>query len=181
MWSSAVETALADAFRFAGGFVPDRGLVLGRGGVRMRTVRLVVPFSVQFGEMLLMHVKEGVHLYSDSSAAPLLDLRRRLKAIMDVLDGMIRHGVSLSRSVELLVQWDRVLDVGPLGPFTQSDYLAADLYCRLSDFIHRVVVHRRDVAITAWRSWLQEDPLFHPYKWLRHDLVPPAPFLQCDI
>ena len=28
------------------------------------------------------------------------------------LDGRIRDGVSLSRSVELLVQWDRVLEVG---------------------------------------------------------------------
>ena len=27
---------------------------------------------------------------------------------------------------------------------------------------------------------LGEDPLIHPYKWLRPDLVPPAPFLQCD-
>ena len=33
VWSSAAETALADAFRFAGGPVPDRGLVLGRGGL----------------------------------------------------------------------------------------------------------------------------------------------------
>ena len=55
-----------------------------------------------------------------------------------------------------------------------------DLYSRLSDFIHRVVVHRRDVAFTAWRSWLQEDPLVHPFQWLRPDLVPPAPFLQCQ-
>ena len=31
-------------------------------------------------------------MYGDSSAAPLLDLRRRLKAIMDVLDVMIRDG-----------------------------------------------------------------------------------------
>ena len=32
----------------------------------------------------------------DSSAAPLLDLRRRFKAVMDVLDAMIRDGISLS-------------------------------------------------------------------------------------
>ena len=34
IWSSAVEAALADAYRFAGGPVPDRGLVLGRGAFR---------------------------------------------------------------------------------------------------------------------------------------------------
>ena len=32
----------------------------------------------------------------------------------------------------------------------------------------------------GWRNWLREDPFVHPYKWLRPDLVPPAPFLQCD-
>ena len=31
IWSSAAETALADAYCFSGGLVSDRGLVLGRG------------------------------------------------------------------------------------------------------------------------------------------------------
>ena len=39
---------------------------------------------------------------------------------------------------------------------------------------------RRDEAIRVWRNWLREDPLVHPYKWLKPDLVPPAPFLQCQ-
>ena len=51
---------------------------------------------------------------------------------------------------------------------------------RLSDFIHQVVIHRRDAAIQGWRNWIREDSLVHPYRWLRPDLVPPAPFLQCD-
>ena len=118
-------------------------------------------------------------MYRDSSAAPLLDLRRRLKAIMDVLYCMTLHGVSLSRSVELLLQWDRALHVGPLGLWVilllqgivvwvslvgwwvifivgQCCQVVQGLHRRLSDFIHRVVVHRRDVAVTAWRSWLKE-------------------------
>ena len=49
-----------------------------------------------------------------------------------------------------------------------------------SDFIHQVMVHRRDEAIRVWRNWIREDPLVHPYRWLRPDLVPPAPFLQCE-
>ena len=40
VWSSAAETALADAHHFAGGPVPERGLVMGRGTARMRVVRL---------------------------------------------------------------------------------------------------------------------------------------------
>ena len=130
---------------------------------------------------------------SDSSIAPLLDLRRRLKAVMELVDAMIRYGVSLSRSVELSAQWDRILDIGPLFPVTLDDFQAlrgaglGDFYhvvCgihrRLCDFIHSIVVHRRDEGIRGWRNWIREDPLVHPYKWLRPDLVPPSPFLQCE-
>ena len=58
-------------------------------------------------------------------------------------------------------------------------HAVSDVHRRLSDFIHQVVVHRRDEAIREWQSWIREDPLVHPYRWLRPDLVPPAPFLQC--
>ena len=132
-------------------------------------------------------------LYRDSSLAPLLDMRRRFKTVMDLLDSMIRDGVSLSRSVELTTQWGRILSVGPIHPVTLEDLSfstalgigafflhASDVHRRLSSFIHQVVVHRRDAAVQGWRNWVREDPLVHPYRWLRPDLVPPAPFLQCD-
>ena len=45
----------------------------------------------------------------DSSTAPLLDLRRRLRAVKDVLGGIIRGGVTLSGSLELTVQRERIL------------------------------------------------------------------------
>ena len=44
----------------------------------------------------------------------LLDMRRRFKAVMNVLDAIIRHGASLSRSFDLTAQWDEILTVGPL-------------------------------------------------------------------
>ena len=59
-------------------------------------------------------------------------------------------------------------------------HVVCDVHRRLSDFLHAIVVHRRDEAIRGWRNWVREDPLVHPYKWLRPDLVPPAPFLQCE-
>ena len=112
---------------------------------------------------------------------------------MDVLSAMVQHGVSLARSVELTAQWDRILAIGPLHLVTFGDLnmvwgagigefhrIVSDIHRRLSDFVHAVVVHRRDEAVGGWRNWLREDPLVHPYKWLRPDLVPPAPFLQCD-
>ena len=58
-------------------------------------------------------------------------------------------------------------------------HAASGIHRRLSDFIHAVVVHRRDEAIRRWRNWIREDYMVHPYGWLRPDLVPPAPFLQC--
>ena len=71
VWSSAAEKALADAFQLAGGPVPRRGLVLGRGMVRMRSVRLGGPMvrsvrrsAADIGEI------DDVSLYRDSSAAP---------------------------------------------------------------------------------------------------------------
>ena len=141
IWSSAVEAALADARRFAGGPVPDSGLVLDWGVFRSRTVRL----------------GSDVSLYHDVSTAPLLDLRRRLKVVVDLLSAVIRSGVSLARSVELAVQWDAILRAGPIHPIIAEDFLLArsgdfgqccqvvqGLHRRLSDFIHAVVVHRRE-------------------------------------
>ena len=61
-------------------------------------------------------------MYWDSSAAPLLDLGRRVKAVMDVLDAMIRDGISLSRSVELTAQWDEILRVGPVALVAWEDF-----------------------------------------------------------
>ena len=57
--------------------------------------------------------------------APLLNLRRWLKAVMDALGAMIRDGVSLARSVELTVQKDAILGVGPIGPVTREDFQLA--------------------------------------------------------
>ena len=138
---------------------------------------------------MVMHLMLSMLLmYSctpDSSIAPLLDMRRRFKAVMEVLGAVIRHGASLSRSVELTARWDGIPNATPLYPFTFGDVHAvevsglgdfhrvvSDVHRCLSDFIHGVVVHRRDEAIREWRNWLREDPLVHPYRWLRPDLVP---------
>ena len=141
-----------------------------------------------------VHEAGDVVMYRDSSITLLLDLRRMIKAVMDVLDSMIRNAVSLSRSVELTVQWDCVLRAGLVYPISLDDLqsaqrggigeffrLAGDLHSRLSDFVHRVVVHRRDEAIRVWRNWFREDPLVHPYKWHRLDLVPLHHFFSVSL
>ena len=76
------------------------------------------------------------------------------------LGAMIRYGVSLARSVELTAQWDRILAAGPLYPVTLDNLSAvrglgigdfhrvvSDVHHRLSDFLHAIVVHRRDEAV----------------------------------
>ena len=54
------------------------------------------------------------------------------------------------------------------------------MYDVVVDFLHKVVVSRRDVAVRSWRSWMLEDDKVHPYRWLKPDLVAPAPLLCCD-
>ena len=194
VWSRAAEAALADAYQFSGGPLPSRGLVLGRGAALFRRVQL----GGQWIRRARANAADAldaadVFLYRDFSIAPLLDMRRRFKAVMDILGAMIRYGVSLSRSVELTAQWDQILALGPMYPVTEDDLsvgrdlgigaffdVAAGVHRRLCEFVHQVVVHRRDEAVREWRNWIREDPLVHPYRWLRPDLVPPAPFLQCE-
>ena len=71
----------------------------------------------------------------------------------------------------------QVLRGAGLGDFLHG---VCCIHRRLCDFFHSIVVHRRDEAFRGWRNWIREDPLLHPYKWLRPDLVPPASFLQCE-
>ena len=138
VWSGAAEGALADAYRFSGGHLPGRGLDLGRERALFRVVRLGRHrVRKARGNVADAHDAADVFLYRDSSVAPLLDTRRRFKAVMDVLGAMIRSGVSLSRTVELTAQWDRIIAAGPLYPVTLDD-LSAVRGLGNGDF-HRVV------------------------------------------
>ena len=65
----------------------------------------------------------------DCSDAYGLDLWRRFKAVMDVLDAMIRDGISLARSVELTAQWDEILWVGPVNPLGWGNFELARGRC----------------------------------------------------
>ena len=72
------------------------------------------------------------------------------------------------------LSFDRALGIGAFF------HAASDVHRRLSDFIHQVVVHRRDEADSGLAKLDSGGSLVHPYRWLRPDLVPPAPFLQCE-
>ena len=142
-------SALVDAFRFSGGPLPSRGLVLGRGSAVFRVVRLG-GHQVRKAWTYAADAPEAadIFLYRDSSVAPLLDMRRRFKAVVDVLGAMIRSGISLSRSVELAFQWDRILALGPLYPVTLDD-LSSGRFMGIDAFFMLLLMFIADLVISS--------------------------------
>ena len=154
------------------------------GGKRMRRYRpsLVDPLDAM-----------EVHLFRSQSIAPLLTVKKRLRFVDCLLAAIIRDGFTLARGLELHRQWSCILGSGPIACLNwialvsspQSGILefraeVGDAIGCITDFVKKVVISRKDFAIQKWRNWILEDPLVHPYRWLRSDLVPPAPFLACD-
>ena len=70
-------------------------------------------------------------MYRDSSLALLLDLRRRLKVVFDILGDVLKNGFTLARSFELTAQWSCILSAGPFHPVTMEDLLRVQRWLRL--------------------------------------------------
>ena len=107
-WSMAAESALASASVFVGaggrgGAIPD-GVLLGvRGTARFRSVALGGPGVHRFHtEIADPSDASEVHMSRDHSFALLLDLKRRLKAVLDVHSGVSWYGLTLSRGWSLV-------------------------------------------------------------------------------
>ena len=72
-------------------------LFFGRGRALLRVVQFGGHrVRKERGNVADAHDAADVFLHRDSSIAPLLDMRRRFKAVMDVLGAMMRYGVTLS-------------------------------------------------------------------------------------
>ena len=193
IWSFFAEVSLVRAFVVSGGPVSGSGFRLGRGAASFRSVSIGGPVVRKVRSDLGSGDGQAVHLFKDSSVSRVIVLRRRLRCVLSVLDGIYRGGLTLSRDLELSAQWDAVVSAGPCGPLCRA-YLDVSPAVGLSSFgdhvrvlhdivvdsLHRVVVFRRDVAVRSWRSWMLEDDKVHPYRWLTPDLVAPAPLLCCD-
>ena len=115
-WSSAAENALVEAYCLAGGPIPDRRFHLGRGVARFNRVRLGGP-RVRKARARCFDPGDGaqVDLFRDASVAPLVDLRRRFRAVLDVLGAVRRSGFSVSRGLDLTRQWGAIMAAGPMG------------------------------------------------------------------
>ena len=103
----------------------------------------------------------------------MLRFRRRSKICVDISSAIITDGFALARSVESSQQWEKVLAQGQVGPVAQVEFLGlgglqdfhawvVSLYIQVAEFIRRVVIHRREHDVQAWRSWIWEDRSSRP-------------------
>ena len=145
----------------------QRGLCLGRGLARFNGVRLSGP-KVRRIRARCSDPGDGalVDLYRDHSVAPLVDLRRRLRAVLDVIAAIGRSGFTVSRGLELIRQWGSIVAGGPRDTVT-AEALArvaglglADMEASVTDLHHgldrclqSVVRHRREKACGKLGSW----------------------------
>ena len=83
---------------------------------------------------------------------PLVDLRRRLRAVLDIIAAIGRSGFTISRGLELTRQWSSVVAIGPQGNVTADDFArvsglglagmeasVADLHRGLNDLLQGIV------------------------------------------
>ena len=170
-------------------------MVRGRGSARFRSVALGEPGVHRFRTDIADPSSAiEAYMYRDCSLVHLLDEKRTLRTVHDLLGCLGRKGFTLSAGLELDAQRDCILRHGPSGPMTWDDLGAGadsgfDLFARrvagsidrLSKFVHGVVAHRRDSSIRGWRRIAYWRTHFHTLKkWLRPDLVPTSSFLSCD-
>ena len=106
--------------------------------------------------------------FVNSSLAPVVLFRRRLKSVADVLKGIRSKGFTQSRWDALLRYWRAVCRHGPCGPVSSlhpwDDLIPPDLHGFfkwvidslevLNGFLRQVVVSRRDDGIRKWTRWL---------------------------
>ena len=191
VWSSAAETGLLTAFQMAGGPCPQGDSpFLGRGKVDIRVRRIGGRAP---GRLYRPARADGVDVAScenfiNSSFAPVILFRRRLRSVGDVLKGIMKHGFTTARWQALMLRWTAVCRQGPIGPIYTlepwRDWLLPDLHgfhkwvfdsLEILNILVKGVVHaRREASLASWKRWLEEDKSSRPYRWLRPDLVPPT-------
>ena len=64
---------------------------------------------------------QSAPFFVNSSLAPVLLFRRRLKSVADVLKGIREHGFTQTRWYALQIFWAAVCRHGPCGPACSSD------------------------------------------------------------
>ena len=140
---------------------------------------------------------DGGHVwfYRDCSIAPVLNKKRRLNAVLDVLDSIDMSGNSLTKCLELgsdgierspmvwWVLWSLKTSFSDTETVTSISFKVyiTDLFVRFGEFLHQVVVGRRAAAVRSRRNWIREELSSRLHTCLRRDHVPPSIFLSCDL
>ena len=89
----------------------------------------------------------------------MLRFRRRSKICVDISSAIITDGFILARSVESSRRQVELLGLGGLQDFHAW---VVSLYIQVAEFIRRVVIHRSEHDVQAWRSWIWEDMSSRP-------------------
>ena len=126
IWSGGAEAGLFRAYALAGGpTAAGSSAFLGRGLLRIRSRRLGGRAAGGTSSSRLYRVSHGddvdklcAQYFVNSSLAPVLLFRRRLKSVADVLKGIRNNGFTQSRCSALLVYWGAVCRHGPCGPLS---------------------------------------------------------------
>ena len=179
LWSPHAEAGLFRAYSKAGGPTEAGSSAFhGRGLSRIRNRRLGGRAVGSRAPGRLHRASHGdevdVHCdqyFVNSSLAPVVLFRKRLKSVADVLKGIRCKGFSQSGWDALLGFWEAVCRYGPCGPISSlhpwDNWLPPDLHGffkwvfdsleLLNDFLKQVVVSRRKIGIRKWDVWLRED------------------------
>ena len=192
IWSFPAEVSLVRAFVGSGGPTPESRL--GRGAAQFRCLPIGGPVV---GRLRSDLGSGDVRLFIFLRILLFLGLSFfGVGLVVSYLFWMVSLGMALlclviwSLLLSGMLSSRLVLVVGPLcgANLAVSPAVGLSSFCDhvrvlcdvVVDFLHKVVVYRGDVVVRGWRSWVLEDGKVHPYRWLRPDLVAPAPFLCCD-
>ena len=196
LWSKEAEASLARAYLSAGGpSLSSPSSYVGRGSLSVYSMRLGGQCHDRIYHVDRSDEFDVTHFgfFLNSSLALVLRFRRSFVSVCNVLKGIKQHGFSEARVAALEHRWRAVVRLGPTGPVTSfepwSSWIPPDLRgfykwamdtsALLNEFVLRVVRHRQSSRSLAWANWIREDLASRPYKWLRPEFVPPAPYLVC--
>ena len=181
--SSEAEASLIRAYHSAGGpALAKHCSSVGRGRKQLCTKRLGSRFQDRIYRTDHADEFDVTHsgFFINSSLAPVLRFRRRLKSIYKVLEGTRANGFSDTRMTALWDRWSAVTRMGPTGPITSfepwTDWILPDLhgFCKwvldacslLNDFVTQVARDRQASRFQAWSNWIRQDLSSHPHKYL---------------
>ena len=196
LWSREAEASLARAYLSAGG-PPLSGPSshVGRGSLSIYSMRLGGRCHDRIYHVDRSDWFDVTHFgfFLNSSLAPVLRFRRCFVSVCNVLRGIRLHGFPEARMDALWSRWRAVVRLGTSGLVTSFEpwthwippdlhgflQMAMDTLALLNEFVLKVVRHRQTSRSIAWSNWIREDLASRPYKWLRPEFVPPAPYLVC--